>query len=79
MRSDFSLNTANIGAPVTHTTPHMATHAPITPESMVDTTGDNQNVQPLQPGAPGSRVVQVKMIGCVMHVLHFSIMAQNLG
>ena len=52
-----------------------ATHASTTPESMADTTGDSPNVQPLPPGAPGSRVILVRMIGCVLHVLNFSIMS----
>ena len=34
--------------------------------------------QPLPPGAPGFRVILVKMIGCVLHVLNFSVVTQNL-
>ena len=46
-----------------------ATHALTTSESMADTTGDSPNVQPLPPGAPGSRVILVKITGCVLHVM----------
>ena len=56
-----------------------ATHVPTTPESMADKTGDSPNVQPLPPGAPGSRAILVRMIDCVLHVLNFSIVTQNLG
>ena len=40
-------------------------HAPTTPESMADTTVNSPNVQPLPPGALGSRVILVKNNGCV--------------
>ena len=54
----------HIGAPATHTTTYRP-NAPTTPESMADTTGDSPNVQPLPPGAPGFRVILVKINICV--------------